>query len=98
MGQSSLKVFDQALTTFHPRMGALNHPSRCHRDKSRFPLCGFLGFRGLGSEFKPNLGHDLGVDLLQRCGDLVWVVSVVEQERDLWDTDGLGAKVIQMMA
>jgi hypothetical protein len=98
MAERSLKVFDQALTALHPSIRPLDHPSSSDWDKSSFPLSGFFGFGGFGCQFKPDLGQNLGIEFLHSCGDGVWVIAVVKQDSNLRDIDGLGAKVILVMA
>jgi hypothetical protein len=64
--ERSLKVFDQTFTarSIQAFERSLPPPS-CHRDKSNFKECSFFGLRRFGCQFKPDLGHDLGIDLLQ---------------------------------
>ena len=98
MVQSFLKVFDQTLTAFHPSIRALNDPSGCHWDKSRLALGYFLGFGWLRCEFKPDLGHDLWVEFLQLCCELVRVIPPVKQNGNFGDIDGFSSKVVQVVA
>jgi hypothetical protein len=69
------------------------HNSSCHRDKSNFTLCSFFGLRGFGCHLKPDLGHDLGIDLLQGYYNLVRMIAVVKQNVNFWDVDWLGAGI-----
>ncbi len=96
--QRFLKVFDQTLTSFHPRIRSLNYPSGCYSNKSRVTLGCFFGFRRLGCQFKPNLGHHLRREFLHSTSDSVWVIAMIEQYGDVWDVDRLGSKVIQVIA
>jgi len=98
MAERSLEVFDQTLTALSPGVRPFNHPPCCHQDKSRFTLCCFFGFRGLGCDLKPDLGENLWVEFLEFCGDFVWVVATVEQNCNLWNINGFNAKVIQVVA
>ncbi len=98
MTQRSFKVFDQALTTLHPSIRPFNHPPSRHWNKSHFPLSCFLGCRGLGCQFKANLRHNLGIDLLQGLNNLSWVISVVKQNGNLWEIDRLSTKVVFVAA
>lgn len=93
--QRSIQAFERSMTV---RLSSRRSPSSCHHPKSRFSLCSFFGFCGLGCQFKPDLGHDLGIKFLQGCGNCLWVIAIVQQDGDLWDSDRLGAKVIEVVA
>ncbi len=67
--QRSIQAFDRSVP-----------PPSCHRDKSNFTLCSFFGWRGFGCQFKPDLGHDLGINLLQAYYNLVWMIAVALAE------------------
>ncbi len=85
--QRSIQAFDRSITH-----------ARCHRDKSNLTLCSFFGLRGFGCQFKPDLGHDLGIDLLQGYYNLVRMIAVLKQNGNFWDVDWLGAKVVFVVA
>lgn len=76
MSQCSLKVLDQTFTSFHTRIRAFNHPTSCDRDKPRFALGGFFGFRGFGCQLESDLSHNPRIECLQGGCDLVRVVAV----------------------
>ncbi len=98
MAKGALKVLHQALTSLHPSIRPFNNPARCHRNKSRFTLCCFLGFGGLRSELKANLSHDLWIERLQCFGNGIGMITVVEHDGDFWNVDGLSTKVVQVIA
>lgn len=98
MIQRSLKILDQALTPFHPCIGAFNNPSSCDWYKSNFTLGGFLGFGRFGCELKFELGHHLRVVLLQGSADSIWMIAVVKQDGNLGNVNGLGSKVVEIVA
>lgn len=97
MIEGALKVLDQTLAAFHPRIGTLNDPSSCNWDKACFARCCFLSSSRLGRELEANLGHDLGVKQFQRHLDRVGMVAVVKQDRNLGNVHGLFAKVVQVI-
>lgn len=61
-------------------------------------MCRFFGLRRFGCEFKPDLGHHLGIDLLQGGGELIWMISVVKQDGNFGNVDRFGSEVIQVLA
>jgi len=60
-------------------------------------LCRFFGFCRLGCQFKPDLGHDLGIEFLQSGSQGLWMIAIVQQDGDLWNIDRLGAKIIEVV-
>ncbi len=96
MAQGALKVLDQTLTTLHPSIRPLHDPPSRDYNKPCFPLGCFFRFRWLGRKFKANLGHNLRVNLLQGCDELVGMIAMIQQNGDFGNVDGFSAKVIQI--
>lgn len=97
MIKGALKVLDQALAPFHPRIRTLNGPSSRNWDKARLPFRCVLSFCRFGSELEANFGHDLRVEQFERHLKRVRMIPVVKQNRDFWNVHGLGTKVIQVI-
>ncbi len=76
MAKGSLEVLDSSLATLHPSIRSFHYPSSRDDNKSRFPLRCFFRFRWLRREFKANLRHDLRIELLQGCDELVGMILV----------------------
>ena len=98
MSEGSLKILDQTLTTLHLSVRAFNYLRSCDWDKARFALSGFFGWGGLGCQLKPDLGHNPRIERLQCDCNLVWLIAVVKQNRNLRDVRRLGTKIVQVLA
>ena len=70
--QHSIHAFDRSIT----------HPC-CHDYKSRLSLCRFSGFFRPRCQFKPDLGHDLGIEFWQGGGQGLWMIAIVQQDGDM---------------
>lgn len=96
MVEGALKIFNQTLTSIHPRIGALNHPSCFHYHKARFSLRLFFVLRQFGRTLETNLPQDIWIDLLQSSNNGLNMIAMIQQDGDFGTVDRFFFEVVNV--